>query len=307
MRIIHDFLTKVSSTKNLSGKTVRAYLSDFKNFLDFLHCIEKTIISVAADDIYAYIQFSNGKKQKDTTIKRRIVSLKMLFGFMFDENLITINPFASIKFNFKKERSLPKTMTVNEVRKLLKVLDDSKKNAITVFAKFMTIRDTCLLDLLISTGIRIGEAASVRIDDIILSERVVLIHGKGRKQRLIYISSAETWSNLKVWLRFRKEQNIHSSFLFVNRNFEQLSIFGIENIFKKYVKLAEINTSATPHFLRHTFATNLLTNGADLRSVQEILGHASISTTEIYTEVTMKRKKQVLAKYNYRNKLITSN
>lgn len=176
---------------------------------------------------------------------------------------------------------------------------DSTK--LSPFARKIYQRDCALIDLLISTGIRIGEAAAITLDDIIFSEHTILIHGKGRKQRLIYISSAVTWDRLKALIKERKKAK--DSHLFVNRYGQPITIHGIEDIYKKYVKMAQVNAKSTPHYLRHTFATNLLANGADLRSVQEILGHASVSTTQIYTEVTTQRKKQVLKKFNYRNKL----
>lgn len=137
--------------------------------------------------------------------------------------------------------------------------------------------------------------------DIILSERTRLVHGKGRKQRLIHISSSQTWNRIKSLIKERKTCN--DKHLLINRYGHPLSIHGIEDIYKKYIKMAQITTKPTPHFLRHTFDTNLLANGADLRSVQEILEHASVATTKIYTEVTTARKKQVLKKFNYRNKL----
>lgn len=132
---------------------------------------------------------------------------------------------------------------------------------------------------------------------------VSLVHGKGRKQRLIYISCLQTWSNLSRWMKLRKTLITQTDKLFVNRYGNQLGIHGIEYIYQTAAAAADLSGHSTPHYLRHTFATNLLANGADLRSVQEILGHASVSTTEIYTEVTAKRKKQVLTRYNYRNKL----
>lgn len=183
----------------------------------------------------------------------------------------------------------------------------AKCNAKTPFALFESTRDLCLVDLLISTGIRIGEAIAIKHEDISFQDKTVLIHGKGRKQRLLYISSKETLINIKNWLYFKKANGIKCDYLFVNKYLQPLSIYSAENIFSKYRNLSKINHSATPHYLRHTFATNLLSNGADLRSVQELLGHANISTTEIYTEVSIARKRQVLMKYNYRNKIINDN
>lgn len=157
--------------------------------------------------------------------------------------------------------------------------------------------------MLISSGIRIEEASNISLEDVIFSEQTILIHGKGRKQRLIYISCNETWNNLIFWIKIRNSRKNNTDKLFVNRSGNQISIHGIEYIYNSIKKSCGINQHSTPHYLRHTFATNLLANGADLRSVQEILGHSSVTTTEIYTEVTINRKKQILTKYNYRNTL----
>lgn len=300
MQNIDNFIRKTQSTKNLSRKTILAYKSDIS---DYLHFLNDSVSETDIDDIYAYINHLSQRELKDTTIKRKIISLKLFYSYLYNENKISENPFFGIKFSFRQEKRLPKTLSVKEVSHLLSTLYNCKNIAQTDFSVFETTRDLCLIDLLISTGIRIGEAANITLSDIIMQERTILIHGKGRKQRLLYLSSQETWNNLKEWLRLRKKFSPSSDYLFLNRILEPITIYSIENIFKKYKKLSGINPNATPHYLRHTFATNLLANGADLRSVQEILGHASISTTEIYTEVTIKRKKQVLTKYNYRNKI----
>ena len=157
--------------------------------------------------------------------------------------------------------------------------------------------------MLITSGIRIGEANVIKLSDIDFSSNIILIHGKGRKQRLIYISSEETINNLKKYIEIRDSRNVDNDYLFVNKQGNQITINSIDNIYRKYKKKAKISKNSTPHSLRHTFATNLLANGADIRSVQEILGHANVSITERYTEVTTKRKVEVLDKYNYRNGL----
>lgn len=295
MDYLSKFINYLQATKNLSDKTLKAYTSDLKQFFNF----EKNVFQ---PDICGFIAFLNGQlKLKDTSIRRKIITLKNFYDYLFNENLVTCLPFAKLKFRFKQERRLPKTLPIKDITKILECFNIDY-NSLSTFAKTAYMRDAALLDLLISTGIRIGEAAAITLNDIISPEHTILIHGKGRKQRLIYISAPITWERLKALIKERRKSD--NCYLFVNRYGNPLSIHGIEDIYKKYLKKAQINTKSTPHYLRHTFATNLLANGADLRSVQEILGHASVATTQIYTEVTTNRKKQVLRKFNYRNKLI---
>lgn len=294
MQLFTDFINNLKITKNLSPKTLAAYSSDLKQFSQY----EQNIMS---PDIRAFIAYlTSDLRLKDSSVRRKIITLKNFYGFLVDSEILDISPFQKLKFRFKQERTLPKTLSVRDVSKLLNCFDNNDIIR-TPFAAKEYMRDAALIDLLVSTGIRIGEAAAITLDDIVTTERTLLIHGKGRKQRLIYVSSPITWARISALVKERKRVN--GSYLFVNRYNNPISIHGIEDIYKKYAKKAQINAKSTPHYLRHTFATNLLANGADLRSVQEILGHASVATTQIYTEVTANRKKQVLKKYNYRNKL----
>ena len=297
--IINEFINVSQSTKNLSNKTIIAYKSDLHDFNAFIGKDNLT-----SDMVLSYIQeLTSNRKLKDTTIRRKLTVFKMFFEYMHFKKYIENNYFLLHNFKFKKEKQLPKTITVKETSKLINFATNNANNAAGDYQIWKTSRDLALIDILISTGIRIGEASAISIYDIVASEHTMLIHGKGRKQRLIYISCPQTWTNLMQWLKIRKSYTIHTDKLFVNRYGNQLGIHGIEYIFNTLKTASGINEKCTPHYLRHTFATNLLANGADLRSVQEILGHSSVSTTEIYTEVTTKRKKQVLNKYNYRNKL----
>lgn len=294
MEKIGNFIDFLRATKNLSPKTLAAYASDLKQFFAYEN-------DVLHPNICAFVSYLSADLcLKDTSIRRKIITLKNYYDYLVDYGEMFFSPFDKLKFKFKQEKKLPKTLEVKDIAKILNCFEvDISK--FTSFAKREYVRDAALLDLLISTGIRIGEAAAITLDDIIISEHTVLIHGKGRKQRLIYISSPITWSRIVALMRERKKYS--DTHLFVNRYGKPITIHGIEDIYKKYVKMAQIGTKSTPHYLRHTFATNLLANGADLRSVQEILGHASVATTQIYTEVSINRKRQVLKKYNYRNKL----
>lgn len=297
--IIPEFIQLVQSTKNLSEKTITAYTSDLNDFNSFVINHE-----LSNESILQYIQeLTITRRLKDTTINRKLIVLKMFFEYLHSKNYIESNYFSSHQFKFKKEKRLPKTLAIKETSKLLSCVTEQYINANSDFEKWKTSRNLALIDILISTGIRIAEASNITINDIIGSERVILIHSKGRKQRLIYISCPETWNNITSWIKIRKTRSTNTDMLFVNRYGKPISIHGIEYIYNSLKIQSGININSTPHYLRHTFATNLLANGADLRSVQEILGHSSVSTTEIYTEVTTKRKKQVLNKYNYRNKL----
>lgn len=297
--IIPEFIQLVQSTKNLSKKTITAYTSDLNDFNSFVINHE-----LSNESILQYIQeLTITRRLKDTTINRKLIVLKIFFEYLHSKNYIESNYFSSHQFKFKKEKRLPKTLAIKETSKLLSCVTEQYINANSDFEKWKTSRNLALIDILISTGIRIAEASNITINDIIGSERVILIHGKGRKQRLIYISCPETWNNITSWIKIRKTRSTNTDMLFVNRYGKPISIHGIEYIYNSLKIQSGININSTPHYLRHTFATNLLANGADLRSVQEILGHSSVSTTEIYTEVTTKRKKQVLNKYNYRNKL----
>ena len=299
MNYINQLITQLKITKNLQEQTLKAYSSDITNFLNYIN--KETIEQI---DILNYINYLFDEKNlKDRSIKRKIISLKIYFNFLEDNSLIKTNPFTKLKFKFKQEKKLPKTLQKNEVKKLLETVYNELNSSITPYKKFETIRNISLLEILISTGIRIQEASSITLNDISLQEKTIIIHGKGRKERQLFILNKYVLSSLKNWLTIRKTSSPKCNNIFINKYGNPLSIHSIENIFRKYKTLSNINIKATPHYLRHTFATNLLTNGADLRSVQEILGHSSISTTQIYLEISSNRKKQVLQKYNYRNNL----
>lgn len=294
----NEFVDHIRTTKNLSDKTIIAYQSDLKDFNLFVSGSE-----ISEERLLAYVtHLMNERRLSVSTINRKMIVIKMYLKYLNDKQYIDID-FSVPTFRLKQERRLPRTLSKKEVGALLNLTTKRAYEDTSVIGQAMALRNLALLDILIATGIRIGEASSISMADIIKSERTILIHGKGRKQRLIYISCPETWTAIIAWIKAREKLNPTTENLFVNRYGNQLGIHGIEYVFNKLKNHAGINKRATPHYLRHTFATNLLANGADLRSVQEILGHSSVSTTEIYTEVSIKRKRQVLNKYNYRNTL----
>ena len=290
-----EFIAHCKITKNLSDKTICAYKQDIA---DYERYVEEN-----GGNPMTYVSYMFDTHHKVSTIKRHLATLHQYFKYIYRNDKLA-NPMLQYEFHLKQEKVLPRTITVREVKKLLTTLYKIRDNAFTPFATFQITRDLAMIDLLCSTGMRIGEVAAMTLDDIDLRSRIVLIHGKGKKERLIYLSCNETVANIKNWLSLRGSMRPDHPFVFFNRHKGPISIHGIEDIFNKYKRLADINIHATPHYLRHTFATNLLANGSDLRSVQEILGHSNVSITERYTEVTTSRKIKVLKKFNYRNNLL---
>lgn len=190
MDYLSKFINYLQTTKNLSDKTLYAYTGDLHQFFDY----EQDVLH---PDICSFVSYLSSKlKLKDTSVRRKIITLKSFYAYLLDAEIIDRSPFAKLKFRFKQERKLPKTLAVKDVSKILTYLDSVDIDKLSSFAKFEYIRDGALIDLLISTGIRIGEAAAITLNDIIISERTLLIHGKGRKQRLIYISSPITWNRI---------------------------------------------------------------------------------------------------------------
>ena len=297
---IEGFINEVQSTKNLSQKTIIAHRSDLKDFVCYLN------VNVFCDDVVLkYVKhLLQERGLKDSTVSRRLITIKMFISYLYRMNIIKKDYYSLYSIKFKKEKRLPKTLSIKEVSTFIDYLTDKNIDSQnSLFKKWTSVRNLALIDLLVSTGIRVGEASNISLSDIAVSNKTILICGKGRKQRLVYISCQETWNNIMEWIKLRNVRITNTDKLFVNRYGNQISIHGIEYIYNSIKKNIMINQQSTPHYLRHTFATNLLENGADLRSVQEILGHSSVVTTEIYTEVSTERKKQVLKKYNYRNKL----
>ena len=306
-----NFLNTLAVERNLSDRTVKAYKCDLKLFSQLL---DKNVDEITTEDIRGFIgHLEENHDYKDSTIKRKIATLKVFFTFLEEEEIIKDSPTRKIKRKYRVARRLPKVMPIRDLNRLLKatyrevktaeMICNEDKTDINLDKQMRAYRNRVILETLFSTGMRIGELVALNIKDINLQERTILIFGKGRKERIIYISSDEVLTAIKEYLAYRKKSQTKSSALFLNRDNNRLSIFSIENIFKKYCKIARIKKHYTPHCLRHTMATMLLNNGADIREVQEILGHASIVTTQIYTEVSSKHKKKVLMKFNHRNRI----
>ncbi len=296
---IENYILYMKTNRNIDIKTEKAYKSDLT--LLSLWCTSNTTSILSTEILQIYISYLiDEKKLKSTTIKRKLVVFKAFFKYMDCYDIV------DTKISFKTFKRLPKTLNKTEIEVLISTVYSNLNSRKNTYAHHIAIRDTAIIDLLFTIGIRIGELSNIMLPDIDFIEQTILINGKGKKERLLYISSLEVINILKLWLTVRESFAPKTQHLFLNKYGNKLSIYGIENIFYKYRDISMINPKSTPHYLRHSFATQLLENGADLRSVQELLGHSRISTTEIYTEICVEHKKKVLTSYNSRNNISQS-
>lgn len=299
---IQQYELYLSAERNLSLKSIKAYLSDLNGLLNWLNNQNHTIAT--KQNVRLYLEsLSINTHLKEPTIKRKYICIKAFFSYLVQKETITLSPVSDFGKQFKMSKRIPKTLSVLEVERLLNSPSEYMKQLHTPFRKWICLRNNAIIELLYVIGIRIGELVLIDLENIDFEEQTILIFGKGRKERLLFISSNEVIEKIQTWLKVREYLKPKTNALFVNKYGDRLSIYSIEDIYSKYRDLSNISKKSTPHYLRHSFATHLLNNGADLRSVQEILGHTNVSTTQIYTEVSVQRKKDVLSKFNQRNSL----
>ncbi len=299
--LMEKFLEISKIEKNLSNRSLKAYRCDLRAFVGFFKT--KSLASLNIEDLRGFIAFMGEKRMNDSTIRRKLATLKVFFSFLENEGLIPYSPARKLKYKYRIKNRLPKVISSNEVEDLLRAAYRAVAQAEgrSAFKRFKRYRDRTILDILFATGIRIDEIVKLNIDDVDLHRKTLLISGKGGKERILYISSDEVLRSISEYIALRTPISSEKDAFLLNKFGQRLSVHSIGNIFNEYRSLAGLKRACTPHCLRHTMATMLLENGADVRSVQEILGHSSISTTELYLSVSKRRKEEVLSRFNQRN------
>ena len=297
---IQNFRLELKVERNLSEHTLKAYECDLHDLLRWGK--EHEVCDWNDKATLSYFTYLQEKKHLSArSIRRKYVSLKQFFRFLEDSYNIHERFFRFSSRKFQIPKTLPKTLERSEIERLLAMASSNFQNAESEYQNWLALRDMCVLELLFSLGLRVGEAAALNVEDYRREDQSILIHGKGNKERILFLSSPVVCQKIGIWLRIRGTRPLRDSALFPSRLGRRMSIYGIENIFYKYQRASRINQNATAHSLRHSFATQLLNNGAGIRDVQELLGHSSIVTTQIYTEVSINRKREVLLRYNGRN------
>ncbi len=276
---VREYISVLQLEKNLSENSVSAYKNDLNIFITFL--TDYGITDFSEVDNKALLEFFNRKEQseKETTTNARCISaLKGFFKFLENSSYIKKNPMDKIEPP-RIIRKPPEVLAFSEIEKLLDQPDTEDK---------LGLRDKAMLELFYSSGLRISELINIRVADLFFDDEVIRVLGKGSKERIIPVgSSAIKWVT-EYLVRSRpllEKKSLSKNIVFLNRNGKKLSRMGIWKLLKAYSKDAGIEKDVHPHTLRHSFATHLVEGGADLRAVQEMLGHSDISTTQIYTHV----------------------
>ncbi|MCI8556402.1 MAG: tyrosine-type recombinase/integrase [Lachnospiraceae bacterium] len=297
---VAEYLEYCECRKRLDPKTLKAYRIDLKQYDDY----QKTHLEFySKDTVDSYITHLH-KAYKPKTVKRKIAALKTFFHYMEYKELLNENPFSKLDIRFREAKLLPKTIPFHSIQTFLSALYTQKEKAASEHQLHCCIRDIAVVELLFATGIRISELCSLKPADIDFESNSILIYGKGAKERILQIGNPEVLSALLLYQETFKTDIEICGYFFVNRLQQKLSDQSVRFMINRYAKLANIEQHLTPHMFRHSFATLLLEQDVDIRYIQRILGHSSISTTEIYTHVSNVKQKDILFNKHPRNLMV---
>ena len=277
INVINDFISYISK-KNYSINTYTSYINDLYYFTIF---VKKDLIKVTFEDVKDYLEHLNLKKEKSSSVRRKISSLKSFYKFLYKNGYMDKKDYPLTKVAYPKmEKKLPKFIYYND---LLEIINESTKDKDGV-------RDRLIIEMLYATGVRVSELVNIKINDIDFNNRRIIVLGKGNKERIVYYGEYAE-EVLKEYMKTHERKN--HNYLFVNSKGGKLTDRGVRYIIDNIMSKLSVKTHVTPHVLRHTFATDMLNNGCDIKVVQELLGHSSLKATEIYTHVTNEHLKKV--------------
>lgn len=295
--LITEYIEYCEYRKRLDSKTLKSYRSDLKQYALFCAGQTEYTSRITVDQFITELH----KQYKPKTVKRKIASLKAFFHYMEYRELLSENPFAKLDIRFREAKLLPKTIPFHSIQTFLTTLYAQKELAESEYQLRCCIRDIAVIELLFATGVRISELCSLKPSDIDLTSNTVLIYGKGAKERILHLGNPEVIAALNLYQETFKNSIEACGYFFVNRLQHKLSDQSVRFMINRYAALAGISQHITPHMFRHSFATLLLEQDVDIRYIQKMLGHSSISTTEIYTHVSNTKQKDILVHKHPRN------
>lgn len=292
---IDEFMNYCRYHKKLSDKTIRAYKIDLSQYGVFSNELSKQAL-------WDYIEYLN-KKYKPKTAKRKLATLKAFIHFLLLQDLIDFNPFDKLETTIKEPLLLPKTIPLGVIAKLISFSYQQIVFAKSDYQIRSAVRNTAILELLFATGARVAEICTLRSDNVDLLGNSVKFYGKGSKERIIPIENFAVLSNLRKYHSLFEKEIPDSGYFFVNKLGRRMTEQSVRNMINFYCKQCGVDMHITPHMFRHSFATLLLEEDVDIRYIQRMLGHSSITTTQIYTHVTSAKQKEILKTKHPRNKL----
>jgi len=321
--VIQNFLSYLNHEKHFSVHTAKCYGADLQQFSEFLLAqsggdqsqdrgkfeshdnwssqsdgpatavqtdtatrLEQLLLAADVGIVRSYMANLNSKQYSKSTTARKLATLRSFYKFLVKRNYLSSNPVTSIRTP-KQEKKLPRFLEYEEVQRLLNTPPTNT---------WLGARDKAILEVLYSTGVRVSELVALNMDDVDFLGEVIHIRGKGKKERISPVGSSALQA-IQHYIEFRNRRmqnssNFDARVLFANKHGQRLSVRSVRRKMDKYLAIAGLDPSISPHTLRHSFATHMLNNGADLRSVQELLGHQSLSTTQIYTHLTTAKIKE---------------
>ena len=282
--------------KELDKKTLKAYRIDLHQYFEFV-CVDEP----EKEKIEDYITHLH-KNYKQKTVKRKIASIKAYYNYLEETEIITENPFRKIKVRFKENVTLPKIIPREEIEQLLNYMYKCLNESTVSSRKYM-FRDITIIEVFFATGARVYEISNIRKDSINLNTGLIRLMGKGGKERYVQISSTSVLSLLKKYYAENESVIRQSGYFFVNNRGNRYTEQSIRLMLKKYTEQAGIERNITPHMFRHSFATYLIEEGVDVSCVQQILGHSSIKTTQIYIHIAAKKQAEILKEMHPRNNM----
>lgn len=293
---IIDFLAHCRIEKKLSSKTLKAYKTDLLQLNRFLtkNKYSENVIEINKMYLRGYIDAMSDLKPK--SIKRKLASSKALFNYLEYEDQIQINPFRKMRIKINEPKQLPKVMNLNEITKIFQIAY-SRKQLFTQQNKLSygpVLTKVVVIELLFATGGRVSEIANLQAESVNLESGTITIKGKGNKERIIQICNPDSINILKHYRKIYEEQIKKEGFFLINRLNKKLSDQSIRNMVKDLASTANLSGNITPHVFRHSFATLLLEQDVDIKYIQSMLGHSSITTTQIYTHVNKEKQRQIL-------------
>ena len=296
---ITEYLKICESIKKLDTKTIKAYRIDLLQFHTFMlsqnDFTDKTALN-------SYISLLH-QKYRPKTAKRKIAALKAFFHYLICEEVLAYNPFDRLSVKFREPQILPRTIPDPVIESFLSTMYQQKQLARTTYQRNSILRDIAVIELLFATGVRISELCTLTSSQVDFTTYKIIIYGKGAKERMLQIGNTSVQSILWEYYSTFKNEIAETGWFFINRLHRRYSEESVRHMITKYLHLAAIDLHITPHMFRHSFATLLLEADVDIRYIQKMLGHSSIKTTELYTNVSMTKQNSILVTKHPRNSM----